>query len=379
MKSLVLGRGQVGNALFNILKRTHKDTFCYDLIDGDYDGVKDFDILHICFPYSDSFIEDVLSYANTFNPPVIVIHSSVPVGTTGKIKDEYNQNIYYSPIRAQHDDMEKELLIYVKYIAADGIINEDIAEYFRKAGFLVKQTSDPETLELGKLLELKRYGVYIANAKEDEDICKQYGKNYCDVVTEFETTSNEGLIKLNKAYQCQPILYPFKDFVGGHCVVEDMEILLKDIDKPLLKEAYKICRGTVIWGNCNIYPEAKIGKGCSIGQFTEIDTGVKIGNSVRIGAYCFLPEGVTIEDNVFIAPKVTFSNDKHPPSKKKFWGKILVKKGAAIGMGSIILPGVTIGENAIVGAGAIVTKDIPDNQCWYGNPAMPHGERIRDD
>ena len=98
-----------------------------------------------------------------------------------------------------------------------------------------------------------------------------------------------------------------------------------------------------------------------------------IGNSVRVGAYCFIPSGVTIEDNCFIAPKVTFSNDKHPPSNKEEWGEILVKEGAMIGMGSIILPGVTIGKGAIVGAGSLVSKDIPDGEVWYGQAAYKHG------
>jgi acetyltransferase-like isoleucine patch superfamily enzyme len=90
---------------------------------------------------------------------------------------------------------------------------------------------------------------------------------------------------------------------------------------------------------------------------------------------CFIPEGVTIEDNCFIAPRVSFSNDKRPPSKKEFWGKITIKKNAAIGMGAIILPGVMVGEGAIVGAGAVVTKSIPAGEKWFGVPAMPHGER----
>jgi acetyltransferase-like isoleucine patch superfamily enzyme len=154
-----------------------------------------------------------------------------------------------------------------------------------------------------------------------------------------------------------------------------MEILLRQFEAPLLKMAHKIDRNTVIWPNCNIYPTAKIGKGCSIGQFCEIGNNVVIKDSVRIGAYSFIPEGVTIEENVFIAPRVSFSNDKHPPSDKLAWGKILVKKGAAIGMGAIILPGVTIGENAVVGAGSVVTKNIPDGEVWYGAAATPHGQK----
>ena len=121
-----------------------------------------------------------------------------------------------------------------------------------------------------------------------------------------------------------------------------------------------------------------IGMG-EIGTGTEIGHNVVIGNDTRIGAMCFIPEGVTIEENVFIAPKVTFSNDKYPPSKREHWGEILVKKNASLGMGSIILPGVTIGEGALVGAGSVVTKDVPRNEKWFGSPAESHGSRCENE
>jgi acetyltransferase-like isoleucine patch superfamily enzyme len=226
-----------------------------------------------------------------------------------------------------------------------------------------------------KLLELCRYGTYIAFAKEQDKICESFGLDYSLVVAEYEQSRNEGICRANHPELQQPVLYPFKDYIAGHCTIEDMEIMLSQVETPILKEAYKVGRGTTIWGNCNIYKTAKIGKGVSIGQFTEIGPGVVIGNGVRIGAHCFIPEGVTIEDDCFIAPRVSFSNDKRPPSKKECWGKILVKKGAAIGMGSIILPDVTIGEGALVGAGAVVTKDIPAWEKWYGVPAYSHGDR----
>lgn len=375
MKGLVIGLGEVGQALFNILKSTYPETYAYDIKTGDVLHSPVADIIHICIPYTDNFIEIVNTYIGHIEPKYVVIHSTVPVGTTRKITENTSCKVFYSPIRGHHENMEKEILVYLKYIASDNCITDEIGRYFEKAGIRTKLMSDTKSAELMKLLELYRYGLYIAGAKEQENICKHFDKNYGLIVTEFEETSNDGLIELGKIHQCQPILWPFKDYVGGHCTVEDMEILLKQIEMPLLCEAYKIDRGTVIWGNCNIYPGAKIGKGCSVGQFTEIDDGVVIGNNVRIGAYCFIPSGVTIEDDCFIAPRVSFSNDKHPPSNKQEWGKILVKKGAVIGMGSVILPGVTIGENAVIGAGSVITKDVPDNEVWYGQGAYKHNTK----
>ena len=125
--------------------------------------------------------------------------------------------------------------------------------------------------------------------------------------------------------------------------------------------------GTKIWGNTNIYG-ATIGDNCSVGWGTEIGHAV-IGNNVRIGAMCFLCEGNTIEDDVFIAPRVGFTNDKYPPAKKEDWLKTTVKKGASIGAGTTIVCGVTIGEGARVGAGSVVTKDVPAGEKWCGCPA----------
>lgn len=111
----------------------------------------------------------------------------------------------------------------------------------------------------------------------------------------------------------------------------------------------------------------KIGKGSKIHAPVWIGQDVVIGQNVKIQAFAFLPDGVKLEDNVFIGPSVTFTNDKHPPSDN--WSNTLVKKGASIGANCTILPGIIIGENAIIGAGSTVTKDVPSGETWFGNPA----------
>ncbi len=372
MRSLVIGMGEVGQALFNVLKSAYPDIQSYDKKQEKREIAIPIDIIHICIPYTDDFIKIVSEYMVAFNPLYLVIHSTVPVGTTAKIAEGAECKVFYSPVRGQHENMEEGLKTYVKYLSSNTQIADAMSKYFEDAGIRIEMMFDTGAAELMKLLELYRYGLYIAGAKEQENICKHFGKNYDLVVTKPEETRNEGMIKLGKPDKCQPILWPFENYVGGHCTVEDMDILLKQVEMPLLKEAYKIDRGTIIWSNCNIYPGAKIGKGCSVGQFCEIDDGVVIGNNVRIGAFTFIPAGVTIEDNCFIAPRVTFSNDKHPPSSKQCWGKILIKKGAVLGMGSVILPDVTVGENAVIGAGSVVTKDVPNGEVWYGTAAYKH-------
>lgn len=136
----------------------------------------------------------------------------------------------------------------------------------------------------------------------------------------------------------------------------------------------KIGKNTKIWNFVNLY-ECEIGENCMIGSFVEIQKDVKIGNNCRIQSHTFICSLVTIEDNVFIAHGVMFINDLYPPSgDSSKWGKTLIKKGAAIGSNATILP-VTIGKSAIVGAGAVVTEDIPANKIVVGNPARIIGER----
>lgn len=109
-----------------------------------------------------------------------------------------------------------------------------------------------------------------------------------------------------------------------------------------------------------------IGTGCTIHAHVWIGN-VKIGKNCKIQAFSFIPEGVTLEDDVFIGPGVVFTNDKYPPSKD--WKKTLVRQGVSIGANATILPGVTIGLQATIGAGAVVTKSIPNFETWVGNPA----------
>lgn len=133
----------------------------------------------------------------------------------------------------------------------------------------------------------------------------------------------------------------------------------------------EIGEGTIIHQEelVNIY-DSIIGKYCNIGTFVEIG-GAIIGNYCHIGTYAFICPRVVIGNNVFIGPGVRFSNDKYPPTPKKEWKPIptQVANGASIGIGAIILPACHIGENAVIGAGAIVTRPVIPNAIVRGNPA----------
>lgn len=132
-----------------------------------------------------------------------------------------------------------------------------------------------------------------------------------------------------------------------------------------------IGKDTNIWQYCVIFPEAKIGDNCNICANVLIENDVTVGNNVTVKSGVQLWDGVTVEDDVFIGPNVTFTNDLFPRSKNPGWkmDRTLIKKGASIGANATILCGLTIGEKAMIGAGSVVTKDVPAGELWYGNPA----------
>lgn len=131
-----------------------------------------------------------------------------------------------------------------------------------------------------------------------------------------------------------------------------------------------IGEGTRIWQFCVVLPGAVIGEDCNICFSSYIENQVRIGNRVTIKNGVYVCDGVTLEDQVFVGPNTTFTNNNHPRSKEYVpVNETLVKRGASIGAGSVILSGITIGENAMIGAGSVVSKDVPDNELWMGNPA----------
>ena len=139
-----------------------------------------------------------------------------------------------------------------------------------------------------------------------------------------------------------------------------------------------IGKGTKIWHFSHIQKGTSIGDNCSLGQNVNIGNNVKIGNSVKIQNNVSVYEGVELEDYVFCGPSMVFTNIKLPRSEfpqrgSEFYTKTLVKKSASIGANATIVCGVTIGEYALIGSGAVVTKDVPDFSLVVGNPGRVIG------
>jgi UDP-2-acetamido-3-amino-2,3-dideoxy-glucuronate N-acetyltransferase len=146
------------------------------------------------------------------------------------------------------------------------------------------------------------------------------------------------------------------------------------IHSTSIVETEKIGDRTKIWAFSHISSNVTIGNNCVIGEGVHIGPNVIIGNNCKIQNHSLLYEGVTLEDNVFLGPNTVTTNDFIPQvggnwKNSDRFKKTLFKKGCSIGANSTIICGITIGENSLIGAGSVVTKDIPSDSKAYGNPA----------
>ena len=150
-------------------------------------------------------------------------------------------------------------------------------------------------------------------------------------------------------------------------------------ESSYIDENVVIGKGTKIWHFSHVQSGSKIGENCSIGQNVNIGNNVKIGNHVKIQNNVSVYEGIELEDYVFCGPSMVFTNIKLPRSEfpqrgSEYYSKTLVKKSASIGANATIVCGVTIGEYALIGSGAVVTKDVPPYSLVIGNPGRVVGK-----
>ena len=138
-----------------------------------------------------------------------------------------------------------------------------------------------------------------------------------------------------------------------------------------LCETSSIGEGTRVWAWAHVFPGATVGKECNLCDHVFVENDVVLGDRVTIKSFVHIPDGVTLEDDVFVGPNATFTNDPFPRSKAYLEEPVRthVHKKASIGAGAVILPGITVGQNAMIGAGAVVTRSVPPNAIVVGNPA----------
>lgn len=228
MKDLIVGNGEVGSALYSLLSKKYE----VDIIDfGEETNCTKINVMHICFPYTRNFINEVKKYKKKYKPRYTIIHSTVPVGTSNKCKS------YYSPIRGIHPHLEKSLTVFVKYLAPK---NKFLSNYFKIVGININQTTKTDTLEAMKLYCTTVYALNVIAEKEIWKYCKDNGLDFDIVYTKCNKTYNEGYEKLGFPHYSKYVLNHKDGKIGGHCLIPNCKLLKTDIAKFILRQNEKL-------------------------------------------------------------------------------------------------------------------------------------------
>lgn len=227
-KHLIIGAGEVGKSLHRVLKQYYEVSL-YDRKDS-FKGY--FAVLHICYPTSKNFIKITKKYAARYKPKLIIIHSTVPVGTTAKI----SPSTVHSPIRGTHPHLEKGIKTFVKYFG--GKKAGQAAKIFSNIEIKTKTFKKPETTELLKILDTTYYAWNIVFCKEVKRICDKLKLDFDEVYIIANSDYNEGYKKLGKPNVIRPVLKPIPGKIGGHCIIPNCD-LLKDWLTDTIKKRNK--------------------------------------------------------------------------------------------------------------------------------------------
>jgi len=219
--SLVVGLGEVGRPLHAVLKRVHR-VEGVDL--SPHDVSERVDFLHVCYPGEiPDFIGTTATYVARYKPSVVVIHSTVPVGTTRATQERVGSPVVHSPVRGKHARMQDELVHYVKFIGAqDERAAVRTAEHFEAAGIRTRRLASPEATELAKLTETTYLGVLVAFAQDVNRFAHRLGVPY------------EEIIEFYKEIAYLPSVQFFPGVIGGHCVMPNIDLLKRAFDSRLL-------------------------------------------------------------------------------------------------------------------------------------------------
>jgi UDP-N-acetyl-D-mannosaminuronate dehydrogenase len=215
-KISILGYGEVGKAV----ARFYRKPFIKDLKRDD--GLEGADVLHICLPWNQNFVKIVKKEIKKIRPKLTIVHSTVAPGVTKKI----GGRIVHSPVRGVHPYLFLGIKTFVKYIGADSKAAAQMAQkHLEGLGIKTRVFYPSVTTEIGKLFDTSYYGVVIAWHGEMKKICERYQVNFEEAVSDFNRTYNEGYKKLGKKNVVRPVLYPPKGGIGGHCIVQNAQIL----------------------------------------------------------------------------------------------------------------------------------------------------------
>lgn len=206
-KSLIIGNGEIGKSLHSVIGG---DITGYTITPGNYD------IIHICFPFSKDFVDEVKRYQDLYFAKFTVIHSTVPVGTSRQC------DAIHSPCVGVHPYLAESLKTFTKFLGGEKA--SEVADYFRRCNIKISITDKPETTELMKILCTTKYGVDIEYVKDVKRQCDKFGVPF-EMWTLWNYNYNNGYTKLGQEQFVRPNLTPIMKKIDGHCVLPNTELL----------------------------------------------------------------------------------------------------------------------------------------------------------
>lgn len=220
----ILGYGEVGKAIESLYEGTGYIVRVKDIEpDDDIFGA---DLLHVCIPYSETFIDTVKSAIDAYRPLLTIIHSSVLPGTTSLLQSGLSSSyVVHSPVRGVHPRLAESLYVFLKYIGSDTEVGYNLArEHYNTLLIRSERLGDSKTTEIAKLLCTSYYGLCIAWHDMVAGICAEHAVSYDDI-GKWNKTYNSGYKEMNMENVTRPVLYPPEGKIGGHCVIPNAELL----------------------------------------------------------------------------------------------------------------------------------------------------------
>jgi UDP-N-acetyl-D-mannosaminuronate dehydrogenase len=236
MKIGIIGHGEIGSSLHKVYAEFSK--FNIVVVDpnlGLNDDINNCDILNICIPYFDNFVDIVNEYITKSNPKLTVIHSTVAPNTTSKIEGK----VCHSPVRGLHPNLDTGIKTFVKWIGSEDISTAlEYQNHLKELNVNSYVCKNSKTTEYAKLLDTTYYGVCIAFHNDVLDLCEKEEINFDEVMTNYNQTYNLGYQTLGKHNVIRPVLYGGKK-IGGHCVIPNAKILKEYMDTQSLSSILK--------------------------------------------------------------------------------------------------------------------------------------------
>ena len=224
-KIAIIGNGEIGSSLAKVYKGKDIQPMVRDLGINEIKG--EVDVLNICLPYSDKFVDITLNYIKEYNPLLTIIHSTIPVGTTKKICNEIDSSCVHSPVRGIHPNLKEGIETFVKFIGYNSLNDLHLTgKHYDQLGIKYEWVENTDSTEIAKMLSTTYYGLCIAFHGEMKKMCDEFNIDF-EVINKWTETYNSGYNNLGINNVQRPNLFPPEGSIGGHCVIPNTELLMK--------------------------------------------------------------------------------------------------------------------------------------------------------